>query len=120
VDDALSSTLLFNKDEVRPTEGLRTPEPSLVGAAELAAAKEYIEALSTDFRHDKYSDPYRAALLAVIEPKAELQEQEPLAPFRSPSTLPDLIAALNSAVDETRAKNERPTRKRKSLAASQA
>jgi hypothetical protein len=59
-------------------------------------------------------------LLAVIEAKAELQEQGPRVLFRSPSTLPDLIAALKAAVDETRAKNEQPTRKRKSLAASQA
>jgi DNA end-binding protein Ku len=99
---------------------LRKPDLSAVGEGELAPATGYIEALSTDFRHDKYSDPYRAALLAVIEPKAELQELQPHVPSRSPFTLPDLIAALKAAVDETRAKNEQPTRKRKSLAASQA
>ena len=99
---------------------MRTPDLGVVEEAELAAATEYIEALSTDFRHDEYSDPYRAALLALIEAKAEFQQQEPRVPPRSPSTLPDLIAALKAAVDETRAKKEQPTSKRKSLSASKA
>jgi len=96
-------------------EALRTPDLGVVEEAELAAATEYIEALSTDFRHDEYSDPYRAALLAVIEAKAELQDQEPRVRSGSPSTLPELIAALKAAVEETRVKKEQPAKKQKRL-----
>ena len=99
-ENALALSVLFYQDEVEWPAALRLPDLDCVSQEELEAAKEYIELLSTSFSHEKYSDAYRATLMAVIEEKG--RELGPAAPAEEParSGMPDLMAALQQAVQE--------------------
>jgi DNA end-binding protein Ku len=68
------------------------------------AAVELIEAMSTDWKPDKYEDRHRKRLLEVIEKKGEGVEIEPVDDGEAPSEVPDLMAALEATL--ARAKGE--------------
>src|ERR687890_154483 len=75
----LTLTTMAFADEIRPTD----PIKELVGDAkaqkkEVDAAVELIEAMSTEWKPDKYEDRHRKRLLEVIEKKGEGVEIEPI------------------------------------------
>ena len=100
VGDALVLTTMNFSDEVIPREelsGLPGPQ-SGASERELRMAEQLIESLTTDFEPDKYSDTYRAEVLALIERKAEGQEiVAPEAPEK-PTPVVDLMAALEASL----------------------
>jgi DNA end-binding protein Ku len=110
-EDALALSPLFYQDEVKATDGLRKPDGVEVPPQLLDLAKQYVEALSGSFDHARYSDGYRAALLNLLNEKAEalapVEERVPKSP-----ALPDLIEALRHAVEDGHAGRKAPARPR--------
>src|SRR5215217_1506972 len=92
------TTMVFD-EELRPTD----PVKELVGGAkapkkEVDAAVELIEAMSTDWKPDKYEDRHRKRMREVIEKKGEGVEIEPVDEGEAPSEVPDLMAALEATL----------------------
>jgi DNA end-binding protein Ku len=92
--DALALSVLFAPDEVRSPDDLGGREVE-VDPKELAATTELIEALTTTFRPEIYTDPYREAMLAMINEKAATLEKSE--PEPRPSALPDLHDRLKTS-----------------------
>ena len=67
-DDRLALTTMLFHDEVRPTKDVDTGgrKPA---KEQLRAAKQLVEALSTDWEPERYRDCYRERLLEVIDRK---------------------------------------------------
>ena len=76
----------------------------------LEMGKQYIAALTTAFDHTKYADHYREALLDLINQKAEALPKPEIVPS-APSTLPNLMEALHKAVESTRKRNGKATKR---------
>lgn len=93
------STLRF-ADEVVAPESLDQPASARApGARELRLAQALVEALSEPFDATAYDDDHRAALLELIERKAEGEAIEP--PDTEPAEAPDdLSAALDATLAE--------------------
>ncbi|MDO8188995.1 Ku protein [Conexibacter sp. JD483] len=102
------STLRF-ADEVVAPESLDPPADARApGARERRLAEALVEALSEPFDATDYDDDHRAALLALIERKAEGEAIEQ--PEREPAEAPDdLSAALDATLAEL-ARRRRRTR----------
>lgn len=64
---------LFYDAEVREVEGYGQPPAGDVDEAELALARRLLRAMTVEFEPGKYSDAYRAALLELIQARAEMQ-----------------------------------------------
>jgi DNA end-binding protein Ku len=97
----LLSTMRFH-DEVRPTKpipagGKKPAKKQLDGAVAL------IEALSTDWEPTRYEDCYRERLGRVIENKRKRRKIEAPKPEKEPAPVPDLMDALQRAIDNVRA-----------------
>lgn len=105
-DGVLTMATMRFADEVVDPEALgdALPDAELeLSEREVSMAEALIEQLSTDFEPERYQDTYRAALLEMIERKAEGQEvvvQEPSAP--EPAAAPDLMAALEQSLEAVR------------------
>jgi DNA end-binding protein Ku len=101
-DGALTlSTMLFH-DEVRPTKPIKTggKKPP---KKELDRAIALIEALSTDWDPESYEDCYRERLRRVIEDKRKRRTIEAPQPEKEPPPAPDLMEALQRALDNVNA-----------------
>jgi DNA end-binding protein Ku len=101
-DDGLTlSTMLFH-DEVRPTKPIRTGgrKPA---KKQLDQAIALIEALSTDWKPERYEDCYRERLRNVIESKQKRRKIEVPQAEKEPAPAPDLMAALQQALDNVKA-----------------
>ncbi len=94
---------MFYADEIRGTDALDVPEAGDLCERELAMAKSLVEMLTGDFHPEQYTDNYRAALLELIERKAEGEEIKRPAPVAGKVT--DLMEALRQSIDA--AKRER-------------
>lgn len=95
------STMRFH-DEVRPT----TPIPTggrKPAKKQLDQAVALIEALSADWDPESYDDCYRERLRRVIEGKRKHRKIEVPEPEKEPAPAPDLMAALERALDNVRA-----------------
>jgi DNA end-binding protein Ku len=94
------STMLFH-DEVRPTKPVPTGgrKPA---RKKLDQAIALIEALSTDWDPESYEDCYRERLRRVIEDKRKRRTIEAPKPEKEPKPAPDLMAALECALDNVR------------------
>jgi len=95
------STMLFH-DEVRsakpvPTGGKKPAKKELDRAVAL------IEALSADWDPERYEDCYRERLRRVIEDKRKRRTIEAPEPEKEPAPAPDLMDALQRALDNVRA-----------------
>src|SRR5215208_1747501 len=95
----LTLTTMNFADEIRATDAVE----EMVGKEkapkkEVDAALELIEAMSTDWKPDKYEDRHRKRLLEVIEKKGEGVEIEPVDDGEAPSEVPDLMAALEATL----------------------
>jgi DNA end-binding protein Ku len=95
------STMLFH-DEVRPTKPIKTggKKPA---KKELDRAVALIEALSADWDPESYEDCYRARLRRVIEDKRKRRTIEAPEPEKEPPPAPDLMEALQRALDNVNA-----------------
>ena len=95
------STMLFH-DEVRPTKPIPTggKKPA---KKELDQAVALIEALSMDWDPESYEDCYRERLRRVIESKRKRRKIEAPESEQEPAPAPDLMAALERALENVRA-----------------
>jgi DNA end-binding protein Ku len=101
-DGALTlSTMLFH-DEIRPTKPIPTggKKPA---KKELDQAIALIDALSADWDPEAYEDCYRERLRRVIEDKRRRRTIEAPEPEKEPPPAPDLMEALQRALDNVKA-----------------
>jgi DNA end-binding protein Ku len=127
--DALGMATMLFADEVLAPDRL----DELADAAEvkttkreLDIAKQLVDSLAGDFEPDKYSDTYRADVLALIERKAQGEQiaVQP-APEDVAAPAPDLMSALKASLEAVRAregdggprKRTKPAAKKPSAAA---
>jgi DNA end-binding protein Ku len=101
-DDRLSLTTMRFHDEVRPAKDVDTGgrKPA---KAQLAAAKQLIEALSAEWDPGRYQDCYRKRLLEVIERKRKGRRiTVPKDDRGDEGPPPDIMAALKASLDRVR------------------
>ena len=102
-DGALTlSTMLFH-DEVRPTKPIPAGGKKKPAKKQLDQALALIEALSKDWDPTSYEDRYRERLRKVIEAKRKRRTIEGPKPEKEPKPAPDLMDALQRALDNVRA-----------------
>ena len=65
-------------------------------------ARQLIDSLSGGFQPDKYHDEYRERVLDMIERKAEGEEIVIEAPAEEPKKAPDLMAALEASIADSK------------------
>jgi DNA end-binding protein Ku len=101
-DGALLLTTMRFHDEVRPTKPIPSggKKPS---KKQVDQAVALIEALSTDWEPTNYEDCYRERLRRVIESKRKRRKIEAPEPEKEPAPVPDLMEALQRAVENVRA-----------------
>ena len=101
-EGALLLTTMRFHDEVRPTKpvptGGRKPAKKQVDQA-----VALIEALATDWDPGNYEDCYRERLRRVIDSKRKRRKIEVPTPQTEPEPVPDLMEALQQAVENVRA-----------------
>jgi DNA end-binding protein Ku len=100
-DGGLTLTTMLFHDEVRPTKpipaGGKKPAKK-----QLDQAIALIEALSADWDPESYEDCYRERLRSVIEDKRKRKTIEAPQPEKEPEPAPDLMEALQRALDNVR------------------
>ena len=101
-EGALLLTTMRFHDEVRPTAPVPTggKKPS---KKQLDQAVALIEAMATDWDPSRYEDCYRERLSAVIESKRKRRKIEAPEPETEPAPVPDLMDALQRALDNVHA-----------------
>lgn len=98
----LTMTTLNYHDEVVDQAALEgIPEKGKVSERELDMAQKLIDALTTTFDPEKYTDEYREQVLALIEAKAEGKEVV-AAPAAKPAKTKDLVEALQASLEAAR------------------
>jgi DNA end-binding protein Ku len=92
----LLTTMLFH-DELRPTKGIATggKKPT---RKQLDQAVALIEALSVEWKPERYEDRYRARLRDVLRRKKRRQKIEAPEQQKEPKPVPDLMAALEQTL----------------------
>lgn len=109
-DTMLLSTLYW-PDEVRNVADLDLPDTDVeFKPAEIAMAKQLVDAMTGDFDATQYRDEYREALLKVIEAKVEGEEVEAPEPVVETKGLVDLMAVLEASVAAARKKGSEPVK----------
>jgi DNA end-binding protein Ku len=110
-EGVLTLEKMFFADEVRPAEGI-APEGVKVDKRQLEMAMQLIGQYRSEFDVDKYHDEYRERLLAVIEAKRS-GEGVKQAVTAEATPAPDLLAALQASLKETKkppAKARKPSK----------
>jgi len=113
------ATMIF-ADEILPAE--RLDEITEAGEVkttkrELDIAKQLVDSLAGEFEPDRYSDTYRADVIALIERKAQgetIAVQPAAEEVAAPA--PDLMSALKASLDAVRAREEKGTAKTRAKA----
>jgi len=106
--DALGMATMIFADEILPADRIdEIAETAKVKTTEreLDIAKQLVDSLAGDFEPDKYSDTYRADVLALIERKAQGKQiavQPEAEEVAAPA--PDLMSALKASLDAVRAR----------------
>jgi DNA end-binding protein Ku len=97
-------TLLFGDEVVAPDslDELDAAGEAEAGKREVDMARQLIDSLAADFDPSRYRDTYRDRVLELIEAKAEGQEItiEPAAEEAEP--VPDLMAALEASIAQSK------------------
>jgi DNA end-binding protein Ku len=101
-EGALLLTTMRFHDEVRPTKPIPTGGRKPANK-QLDQAVALIEALSTDWEPTRYEDCYRERLRRVLESKRKRRKIEAPKPEKEPAPVPDLMDALQRALDNVRA-----------------
>jgi len=103
-DTMLLSTLYW-PDEVRDVHELDLPDTDVeFKPAEIAMARQLVDAMTGEFDPAQYRDEYREALLTVIAAKVEGEEVETPQPVVETRGLTDLMAVLEASVAAARRK----------------
>jgi DNA end-binding protein Ku len=102
-DDALTLTTMLFHDEVRPTKPIPTGGTKKPAKKQLDQALALIDALSTDWDPERYEDCYRERLRRVIEDKRKRRKIEAPQPEKEPPPAPDLMEALERALENVKA-----------------
>lgn len=103
--DTMLLSTLFWPDEVRDVNDLDLPDADVeFKPAEVAMAKQLVDAMTGDFDATQYRDEYREALLKVIAAKVEGEEVEAPEPVVETKGLVDLMAVLEASVAAARKK----------------
>ena len=116
------ATMIFSDEVLSPDRLDELADANAVKTTkrELDIAKQLVDSLAGDFEPEKYSDSYRAEVLAMIERKAEGKQVivQPPAQETAPSA-PDLMSALKASLDAVREREggEAKPRKKKPAAA---
>ena len=114
IGDALGMATMLFADEVLSPDGLdeivETRELKTT-KRELDIAVQLVESLAADFQPEKWTDTYRAEVLALIERKAQGEEitvQPSVEEVEAPA--PDLMSALKASLEavRTREAEEKP------------
>jgi DNA end-binding protein Ku len=97
-------TMLFADEVVEPDklDDAPTDGKAKTTKRELEMAQQLIDSLSGDFDPGKYRDEYRDRVLDLIERKAEGEEVVLEAPQEAPKQVPDLMAALEQSIADTK------------------
>jgi DNA end-binding protein Ku len=100
-DGGLTLTTMLFHDEIRPTKPIPTggKKPS---KKQLDQALALIEALASDWDPESYEDCYRERLRRVIEDKRKRKTIEAPEPEKEPKPAPDLMEALERALENVR------------------
>jgi DNA end-binding protein Ku len=117
-DDVLTmETLLFSDEVIDPEKLDEIPEAvdGKTTKKELQMAQQLIDSLSSDFEPERYRDEYRDRVLDLIERKAQGEEIVIEAPPEEPKQVPDLMAALEASIADS--KRQAGTKKRKAPSA---
>ena len=106
--DALGMATMIFADEILPADRvdeIADAKDVKTTERELDIAKQLVDSLAGDFEPDKYSDTYRADVLALIERKAQGKQ---IAVHPTPEEVaapaPDLMSALKASLDAVRAR----------------
>jgi DNA end-binding protein Ku len=101
-DERLTLTTMRFHDEVRPTKPVPTggKKPT---KKQLDEAVALVEALATEWDPANYDDCYRERLKRVIDSKRKRRRIEVPKPEPEPQPVPDLMEALQRAVENVRA-----------------
>jgi DNA end-binding protein Ku len=92
-------TMLFADELVSPDSIEELPEEDVTATdREVQMARQLIESLATEFDPAKYTDEYRERVLDLIERKAEGQEVATQPPVEEPTSVPDLMSALEASL----------------------
>ena len=101
---ALAMSTMNYHDEVVDIDALEgIPAETKVPQRELDMAQKLIDALTTSFDPEKYTDEYREQVLALIEAKAEGKEVV-APPTPKPAKAKDLVAALEASLEAARSR----------------
>ncbi|MFL5777455.1 MAG: Ku protein [Chloroflexota bacterium] len=98
-------TTLHWPDEIRATKELELPDEEYdFKPAELAMARQLVEAMTGEFRAEDYKDEYRDALEQIIQAKVEGKETVSIEqPEEASPKLVDLMAVLEASVNAAKA-----------------
>lgn len=106
-------TMLFADELVTPDQIEELPDVANVKATkrEVEMAQQLIESLSTSFEPGKYEDTYRDRVMDLIERKAQGEEIATQPEAEAPKEVPDLMAALEASIRQTKQKRKAPAKK---------
>jgi DNA end-binding protein Ku len=112
--DALGMATMIFADEILPADRIdEIAEAADVKTTEreLDIAEQLVDSLAGDFEPQKYSDTYRADVLALIERKAQGKQiaVQPT-PEEVAAPAPDLMSALKASLDAVRAREGKGAR----------
>ena len=107
--DLLLLETMYFPDEIVSADRFERPGGSRVGERELKTAEQLINSLSARFEPKELHDEYRAAVLRLVERKAE-GEEIAIQPEAAPQAtqVSDILAALEASLAEARKKKGRP------------
>lgn len=108
-DGVLTLEKMFFHDEVRPSEGI-APDGVAVDKKQLEMAIELIKNYTGSFDPTQYEDNYRARLLEVIEQKRDGKEVKRVVEAET-TAAPDLLAALQASLSQTKGSRKTPAEK---------
>jgi DNA end-binding protein Ku len=98
-------TLLFGDEVIEPDQLDGVPEAAdqkKTSKRELDMAQQLIDSLSSEFDPDKYRDEYRDRVLDMIERKSQGEDVVVEAPAEEPKKVPDLMAALEASIAQSK------------------
>ena len=102
VDDVLVLETMHFGDEVRSPADLDVPGKVKLTDRELKIADQLIESLTTDFDPAAYTDTYRDRVADLVRRKAEGGDVVVDEATDEPEEVTDLMAALESSLDDAR------------------
>jgi DNA end-binding protein Ku len=117
--DALAIELLFYPEDVRLStkeEIEETVHDTKVEKPELEMAKQLVDSLSRPFRPDEFENEHKRDLMALIEKKVAGEQIEVAPEPEERKPVPDLMAALQASLDQTKGEKRKGGAKKKAAA----